>query len=84
MKILINLINNLLIHFIYFIYFYKEYIPGGRQIILRHPESATNQQLSNNQTVEGESILLQKFSQVNISETLPVSIIILYISILNI
>lgn len=48
-----------------------EYIPGGRQIILRHPESATNQQLSNNQTVEGESILLQKFSQVNISETLP-------------
>ncbi|XP_033359600.1 anaphase-promoting complex subunit 1 isoform X2 [Bombus vosnesenskii] len=48
-----------------------EYIPGGRQIILRHPESVTNQQLLNNQTVEGESILLQKFSEVNISDTLP-------------
>lgn len=34
----------------------------------------TNQQLLNNQTVEGESILLQKFSEVNISDTLPVSI----------
>ncbi|XP_076758476.1 anaphase promoting complex subunit 1 [Xylocopa sonorina] len=48
-----------------------EYVPGGRQTILRHPESTANQQLLNNQTVEGESILLQKFSQVNISERSP-------------
>ena len=59
----------------------QEYIPGGRQIILRHPESMTNQQLLNNQTVEGENILLQKFSQVNISDTLPVSIYDVFILI---
>ncbi|XP_017886466.1 anaphase-promoting complex subunit 1 [Ceratina calcarata] len=47
-----------------------EYVPGGRRTILRHPESVANQQL-NNQTVEGESILLQKFSQVNISGRSP-------------
>nr|XP_034193924.1 anaphase-promoting complex subunit 1 isoform X2 [Osmia lignaria] len=39
-----------------------EYIPGGRQTILRHPESIVNQQSLSNQT-EGESILLQKFSR---------------------
>lgn len=58
----------------------KEYVPGGRQTILRHPESVANQQLINNQTVEGESILLKKFSQVNISGGSPVSIIASVIS----
>ncbi|XP_012141180.1 anaphase promoting complex subunit 1 isoform X2 [Megachile rotundata] len=47
-----------------------EYIPGGRQTILRHPESIVNQHTLSNQ-IEGDSILLQKFSRVNISEGLP-------------
>ncbi|KAI4480329.1 hypothetical protein M0804_010327 [Polistes exclamans] len=45
-----------------------EYIPGGRQIYSKHPGSVINQQLLNNSTSPGESILLEKLSQVNISE----------------
>ncbi|XP_014469767.1 PREDICTED: anaphase-promoting complex subunit 1-like [Dinoponera quadriceps] len=48
-----------------------EYIPGGRQIISRHPGSLINQQLSNNRTAGGENILLKRFSEVNISEKSP-------------
>ncbi|XP_014488288.1 PREDICTED: uncharacterized protein LOC106751749 [Dinoponera quadriceps] len=49
----------------------NEYIPGGRQIISRHPRSLINQQLSNNRTAGGENILLKRFSEVNISEKSP-------------
>nr|XP_033324577.1 anaphase-promoting complex subunit 1 [Megalopta genalis] len=45
-----------------------EYTPGGRQTILRHPEPVVSQHVLNNQTTAGENILLQKFSQVNISD----------------
>ncbi|XP_078053194.1 anaphase promoting complex subunit 1 isoform X2 [Augochlora pura] len=45
-----------------------EYTPGGRQTILRHPEPIVSQHVLNNQTAAGENILLQKFSQVNISD----------------
>ncbi|XP_076165385.1 anaphase promoting complex subunit 1 isoform X2 [Ptiloglossa arizonensis] len=48
-----------------------EYAPGGRRTILRHPEPVISQQILTNQTVAGESILLQKLSQVNISERSP-------------
>lgn len=53
-------------------WFLKEYAPGGRETILRHPESVINQVL-NNRMAAGENILLRKFSQVNISERSPVS-----------
>ncbi|KMQ90852.1 anaphase-promoting complex subunit 1, partial [Lasius niger] len=46
-------------------------MPGGRQIILNHPGSLNSQQLSNNQTPDGENILLKRFSEVNISEESP-------------
>ncbi|KAL2726978.1 anaphase-promoting complex subunit 1 [Vespula squamosa] len=45
-----------------------EYIPGGRQIYSKHPGSVINQQSLNNPSSPGESILLEKLSQVNISE----------------
>ncbi|XP_053998022.1 anaphase-promoting complex subunit 1 [Hylaeus anthracinus] len=47
-----------------------EYAPGGRKTILRHPEPVISQQALNNQTA-GESVLLHKLSQVNISEKSP-------------
>lgn len=52
--------------------FFKEYKPGGREIILNHPGSLISQQLSNNRTVGGENVLLKKFSEVNISDKSPV------------
>jgi len=52
--------------------FFKEYKPGGREIILKHPGSLISQQLSNSRTVGGENVLLKKFSEVNISEKSPV------------
>ncbi|XP_024938958.1 anaphase-promoting complex subunit 1 isoform X2 [Cephus cinctus] len=48
-----------------------EYIPGGRQTVLRHPGSVISQQSPHNRSVAGDSVLLQKFSQVNISERSP-------------
>lgn len=48
-----------------------EYIPGGRQTVLRHPGSLIGQLSINSQTVPGENILLHKLSQVNISERSP-------------
>ncbi|KAG7200866.1 hypothetical protein KM043_003229 [Ampulex compressa] len=48
-----------------------EYTPGGRQTVLRHPGSVISQQLSNNRATLGESVLLQRLSQVNISERSP-------------
>lgn len=53
-------------------FFFKEYKPGGREIILNHPGSLISQQLSNNRTVGGENVLLKKFSEVNISDKSPV------------
>ncbi|XP_046750016.1 anaphase-promoting complex subunit 1 [Diprion similis] len=48
-----------------------EYVPGGRQTILRHPGSVVAQQSANNQTAPGESFILQRLSQVNITEKTP-------------
>lgn len=54
--------------YILYVSFFKEYIPGGRQIYSKHPGSVINQQSLNNPSSPGESILLEKLSQVNISE----------------
>ncbi|XP_066581363.1 anaphase-promoting complex subunit 1 isoform X2 [Prorops nasuta] len=47
-----------------------EYIPGGRKTVIRHPGPVISQQMSNSQTT-GDSVLLQKLSQVNITEKTP-------------
>ncbi|XP_012268770.2 anaphase-promoting complex subunit 1 isoform X2 [Athalia rosae] len=45
-----------------------EYVPGGRQTISRHPGFLDVQCLANDTTAPGESFILQRLSQVNISE----------------
>ncbi|XP_043478595.1 anaphase-promoting complex subunit 1 [Leptopilina heterotoma] len=45
-----------------------EFAPGGRQTVLRHPGSLISQLVANNQAAPGDSVLLQKFREVNISE----------------
>ncbi|KAK0085319.1 hypothetical protein PV325_005429 [Microctonus aethiopoides] len=48
-----------------------EYVPGGRQTYQRHLGSVIHQQNLENQTTQNDSALLQKLSQVNISERTP-------------
>ncbi|XP_076632222.1 anaphase promoting complex subunit 1 [Colletes latitarsis] len=48
-----------------------EYAPGGRLTILRHPEAIIGQQALKSRSTAGDSVLLQKLSQVNISENSP-------------
>uniref|UniRef100_A0A0C9RW07 ANAPC1 protein n=1 Tax=Fopius arisanus TaxID=64838 RepID=A0A0C9RW07_9HYME len=45
-----------------------EYSPGGRETYRRHPGSVIHQQNGENRTLQNDSVLLQKFSQVNISD----------------
>ncbi|XP_063980252.1 anaphase-promoting complex subunit 1 [Diachasmimorpha longicaudata] len=45
-----------------------EYSPGGRQTYGRHPGSVIHHQNADNRTLQNDSALLQKFSQVNISD----------------
>ncbi|XP_012289018.1 anaphase-promoting complex subunit 1 [Orussus abietinus] len=47
-----------------------EFVPGGRQTVLRHPGSVISQH-SGNHPGPTDSLLLQKFSQVNISDRSP-------------